>query len=213
MAGQRGVSGALAPAPAVWDRSKVCDSKDRRVTDHMMVATPDGPGPFPTVMLRPRWPGVGRARGLFDPWTSTLVERRVAVAKVKHQRVDGLRCCLAVRKNDGNIGFPEVEDVVAGMGYLIDLGISDPQRCAIEGWSWGSSRGNLAMGTHPDAFVAAIGGCPVCDSVMTHEDCSIAAGVRACHGRKPGDVPERYAERSPSTYLDAVRTPLLLTRW
>ena len=29
-------------------------------------------------------------------------------------------------------------------------------------------------------------------------------------GRSPAEVPERYAERSPSTYLDAVRTPLLM---
>jgi dipeptidyl aminopeptidase/acylaminoacyl peptidase len=29
-------------------------------------------------------------------------------------------------------------------------------------------------------------------------------------GGSPTEVPERYAERSPSTYLDAVRTPVLI---
>ncbi len=98
------------------------------------------------------------------------------------------------------------------MGYLIDLGISDPQRCAIEGWSWGGYIAMLAIGLHPDAFVAAIGGIPVCDSVMTHEDCSPSqqAYDLAIMGGAPTEVPERYAERSPSTYLDAVRTPVLL---
>ena len=58
------------------------------------------------------------------------------------------------------------------LGYLIDLGIADPERCAIEGWSWGGYIAMLAIGLHPTTFVAAIGGIPVCDSVMTHEDCS-----------------------------------------
>jgi dipeptidyl aminopeptidase/acylaminoacyl peptidase len=47
---------------------------------------------------------------------------------------------------------------------------------------------------------------------MTHEDCSPSqqAYDRAIMGGGPAEVPERYAERSPSTYLDAVRTPLLI---
>ena len=178
---------------------------------HMMVATPDGAGPFATVMYvhgGPEWADPD----LFDPWTSALVDHGVAVAKVNYRGSTGFGVAWRESIHDGNIGFPEVADVVAGMGYLIDLGISDPHRCAIEGWSWGGYIAMLAIGLHPNAFVAAIGGIPVCDSVMTHEDCSPSqqAYDRAIMGGSPSEVPERYAERSPSTYLDEVRTPVLI---
>lgn len=178
---------------------------------HMMVATPPGVGPFPTVMYihgGPEWADPD----LYDPWTSTLVDHGVAVAKVNYRGSTGFGVAWRTAIHDGNIGFPEVADVVAGVGYLIDLGIADPQRCAIEGWSWGGYIAMLAIGLQPAAFVAAIGGIPVCDSVMTHEDCSPSqqAYDRAIMGGGPSEVPERYAERSPSTYLDAVRTPVLI---
>lgn len=178
---------------------------------HMMLATPEGSGPFPTVMYvhgGPEWAEPDH----FDAWTSTLVNHGVAVAKVNYRGSTGFGVSWRESLHDGNIGFPEVADVVAGMGYLIDLGISDPQRCAIEGWSWGGYIAMLAIGIHPDAFVAAIGGIPVCDSVMTHDDCSPSqqAYDRAIMGGSPVEVPDRYAERSPSTYLDAVKTPVLI---
>ena len=178
---------------------------------HMMVAAPEGPGPFPTVLLvhgGPEWADPD----MYDPWTSTLVDHGVAVAKVNYRGSTGFGVAWRTAIHDGNIGFPEVSDVMAGLGYLIDLGIADPERCAIEGWSWGGYIAMLAIGLHPSSFVAAIGGIPVCDAVMTHEDCSPSqqAYDRAIMGGTPTEVPERYAERSPSTYLDAVRTPVLI---
>jgi dipeptidyl aminopeptidase/acylaminoacyl peptidase len=177
----------------------------------MMVAAPAGPGPFPTVMLvhgGPEWADPDE----YDPWTSALVDNGVAVAKVNYRGSTGFGVAWRTSIHGGNIGFPEVADVVAGMGYLIDLGIADPQLCVVEGWSWGGYIAMLAIGLHPTAFVAAIGGIPVCDAVMTHEDCSPSqqAYDRAIMGGSPDEVPERYAERSPSTYLDDVRTPTLI---
>jgi dipeptidyl aminopeptidase/acylaminoacyl peptidase len=181
------------------------------VPTHMMVAAPKGSGPFPTVMLvhgGPEWADPD----LYDPWTSTLVDHGVAVAKVNYRGSTGFGVAWRTAIHDGNIGFPEVSDVMAGLGYLIDLGVADPQRCVIEGWSWGGYIAMLTIGLHPTSFVAAIGGIPVCDAVMTHEDCSPSqqAYHRAIMGGTPDEVPDRYAESSPSTYLDAVRTPVLI---
>lgn len=180
-------------------------------TTHMMVATPDGAGPHPTVMLvhgGPEWAD----SDVYDPWTATLVDHGIAVAKVNYRGSTGFGVAWRTAIHDGNIGFPEVADVVAGLRYLIDIGVADPGRSAIEGWSWGGYVAMLAIGLHPDTFVAAIGGIPVCDAVMTHEDCSPSQQMydRAIMGGTPAQVPERYRERSPSTYLDAVRTPVLL---
>ena len=178
---------------------------------HMMVAVPEGPGPHPIVMHvhgGPEWADADA----FDPWTATLVDHGVVVAKVNYRGSTGFGERWRTHLYHGNIGFSEVSDVVSGLSYLVDLGIADGQRAVIEGWSWGGYITALAVGLQPDAFVAAIAGIPVCDSVMTHEDCSPSqrAYDLAIMGGSPNDVPERYAERSPSTYLDAVRTPLLI---
>jgi len=180
-------------------------------TAHMMLAVPEGKGPHPTLMYvhgGPEWAEPDR----YDPWTATLVDHGVAVAKVNYRGSTGFGEAWRTSIHDGNIGTPEAADVVSGLGYLIDMGIADPTRCAIEGWSWGGYIAALAIGVHPNIFAAAIAGIPVCDSVMTHEDCSPSqqAYDRAIMGGTPSEVPERYAERSPSTYIDAVRTPLLI---
>lgn len=178
---------------------------------HMLVAAPEGEGPHPTVMLvhgGPEWADPD----MYDPWTATLVDHGVAVAKVNYRGSTGFGVAWRTAIHDGNIGFPEVEDVVAGLGFLVDIGVADPLRAAVEGWSWGGYVAMLAIGLHPLTFRAAIGGIPVCDSVMTHEDCSPSQQMydRAIMGGTPTEVPARYHERSPSTYLDAVRTPVLL---
>jgi dipeptidyl aminopeptidase/acylaminoacyl peptidase len=180
-------------------------------TTQMMLAVPEGNGPHPTLMYvhgGPEWAEPDR----YDPWAATLVDHGVAVAKVNYRGSTGFGEAWRTSIYDGNIGIPEAADVVSGLGYLIDMGVADPTRCAIEGWSWGGYISALAIGLHPDTFAAAIAGIPVCDSVMTHEDCSPSqqAYDRAIMGGSPSEVPERYAERSPSTYLDAVRTPLLI---
>jgi dipeptidyl aminopeptidase/acylaminoacyl peptidase len=178
---------------------------------HMMVATPSTPGPHPIVMHvhgGPEWADPDA----YDPWTATLVEHGVAVATVNYRGSTGFGEAWRTAIYHGNIGIPEVSDVVSGLRYLVDIGIADPARCAIEGWSWGGYVSALAIGLHPDVFAAAIAGIPVCDSVMTHEDCSPSQQAYdiAIMDGSPAEVPERYAERSPSTYLDAVRTPVLI---
>jgi dipeptidyl aminopeptidase/acylaminoacyl peptidase len=178
---------------------------------HMMVATPEGPGPHPIVMHvhgGPEWADPDA----YDPWTATLVDHGVAVATVNYRGSTGFGEAWRTSLHHGNIGFPEVADVASGLRHLIDIGVADPARCAIEGWSWGGYVTALAVGLEPDTFVAAIAGIPVCDSVMTHEDCSPsqqAYDIAVMDG-SPTKVPERYDERSPSTYLDAVQTPVLL---
>ena len=87
----------------------------------------------------------------FEPWTQALVDHGYAVAQVNYRGSTGYgvkwRQALI-----GNIGFPEVEDVLAGLDALTERGVTDPGRVAIEGWSWGGYISLLAIGLHPDRF-------------------------------------------------------------
>jgi dipeptidyl aminopeptidase/acylaminoacyl peptidase len=112
----------------------------------------------------------------------------------------------------GNIGFPESEDINAGLDHLIADGTADPGRVFLEGWSWGGYLSTLNAGIHPDRWRAVCAGIPVGDYVAAHYECapSLRAWDLATLGGSPTDLPELYHERNPMTYVDDVRAPMLL---
>jgi dipeptidyl aminopeptidase/acylaminoacyl peptidase len=111
----------------------------------------------------------------------------------------------------GNIGWPEVEDILAGVDDLLAKGLADEHRLAIAGWSWGGYLTLLMHGMHPDRFRAGVAGVPVGDYALGYADLSpiLQAYDRALLGGTPSEVPRLMAERSPISYVDNVKAPLL----
>ncbi|MFQ6109584.1 MAG: prolyl oligopeptidase family serine peptidase, partial [Candidatus Aminicenantales bacterium] len=62
---------------------------------------------------------------------------------------DELLCAL-----QGDVGGGEYYDVMTGVDYLIEIGIADPERLGIRGWSWGGILGSWII-TQTDRFKAA----------------------------------------------------------
>jgi dipeptidyl aminopeptidase/acylaminoacyl peptidase len=171
---------------------------------------PDGEGPFPTYLKvhgGPDWL-------YMDTWfpdVQLLVDHGFAVAMVNYRGSIGFG--RSFRDHIiGNIGFPEVEDVVAGLDDLIARGIADPERAVIGGWSWGGYITLLALGTRPERFVAGVGGVPVGDYAGSYDESapSLQAYDRSLIGGVVHDLPEFVAERSPITYVDRVKAPVLV---
>jgi dipeptidyl aminopeptidase/acylaminoacyl peptidase len=178
---------------------------------HVQLCEPPGAAPHPTVLLvhgGPEW----SATDDLDPWEQALVDHGYLVASVDYRGSTGSTVAWRTALHGGNIGLPEVADVVAALDHLVDAGLADPSRVAVEGWSWGGYVSLLAAGLHPDRFAAVVGGVPVGDLVMCHEDCSPPQQEYdlAILGGGPEELPELYAERSPVTYVDRVRAPVLL---
>jgi dipeptidyl aminopeptidase/acylaminoacyl peptidase len=111
----------------------------------------------------------------------------------------------------GNIGWPEVEDILVGVDDLLAKGLADENRLAIAGWSWGGYLTLLMHGMHPDRFRAGVAGVPVGDYALGYADLSpiLQAYDRALLGGTPSEVPQLMAERSPISYVDNVKAPLL----
>ncbi|TAJ99212.1 MAG: S9 family peptidase [Chloroflexota bacterium] len=111
----------------------------------------------------------------------------------------------------GNIGWPEIEDVLAGVDDLLANGLADEARLAIAGWSWGGYITLLMHGMHPDRFRAGVAGVPVGDYALGFADLSplLQAYDRALLGGTPAEVPQLMAERSPISYVDNVKAPIL----
>ena len=177
---------------------------------HGFHVTPDGQGPFPTMMFvhgGPTWIDVDR----WSPEVQAYVDAGFAVAMVNYRGSIGYgsewRDALI-----GDIGGPELEDVLAGVDDLVARGIADPARLVVAGWSWGGYVTLMMLGTHPGRFKAGVAGVPVADYVASYEDMSpiLQAYDRALLGGPPADVPDLMRRRSPIEHVDAVTEPLLI---
>ena len=112
----------------------------------------------------------------------------------------------------GNIGFPESEDLIAGLDHVIGAGIADPANVFLEGWSWGGYLAMLNAGLHPGRWRAVMAGIPTGDYVAAHYESAppLRAWDEAMMGGSPMDLPELYRERNPMTYVGRVTAPMLV---
>jgi len=177
---------------------------------HGFFVTPEGDPPFPTIMDvhgGPTWEYADEYRPSAQAW----IDHGFAVAMVNYRGSTGrgraFRDALI-----GDPGFPEVEDVVAGLDDLVALGVADPERVVVAGNSWGGYITLLSAGLHPDRFALGLAGVPVADYPAAYEDEaeSLRAMDRALFGGPPAERPDLYRERSPLTYIGDVRAPLLI---
>jgi dipeptidyl aminopeptidase/acylaminoacyl peptidase len=178
---------------------------------HGFYATPPGEGPFPVIMDvhgGPTWAYADDFRPSVQAW----VDQGFAVGMVNYRGSTGyggvFRDALT-----GNPGFPETEDVLAGLDDLIEKGIADPARAVVAGNSWGGYITLMSLGLHPDRYALGLAGVPVADYPAAYED--EAELLRAYDRTLFGgggleDLPELYVERSPMTYIENVRAPVLI---
>ncbi len=177
---------------------------------HGFVVTPPGDGPHPTVMYvhgGPTW----AYTDTFMPSTQAWVDHGFAVAMVNYRGSTG----YGTKFRDaliGDPGFPECEDVLAGLDDLVAQGVADRERAVIAGGSWGGYITLLSIGLYPDRYAAAAAAVPVADYVAAYEDESseLQAFDRSLFLGTPHDARDLYVERSPITYIDNVRTPVLI---
>jgi dipeptidyl aminopeptidase/acylaminoacyl peptidase len=174
------------------------------------VAAPPGDGPHPVVMLvhgGPTW----AYSDTFMADVQAFVDHGLAVAMVNYRGSTGYGSAFRDALI-GNPGFPEVEDVVAGLAALVAEGVADPARAVISGGSWGGYITLLALGLHPERWAVGAAAVPVADYVTAFADeaPALQAFDRTLFGGSPEEVGDLYRERSPLTYVDRVRAPVLI---
>jgi dipeptidyl aminopeptidase/acylaminoacyl peptidase len=147
----------------------------------------------------------------FMPDVQAWVDHGLAVGMVNYRGSTGYGTAFRDALI-GDPGFPEVADVVAGLDALVADGVADPARAALSGGSWGGYVTLLAIGLHPERWAAATAAVPVADYVTAYADEApeLKAFDRSLFGGAPDDVGDLYRERSPLTYVDRVRTPVLV---
>jgi dipeptidyl aminopeptidase/acylaminoacyl peptidase len=200
--------GPRAPAGRAFETWWFSNPKGQRV--HGFLVRPDGEGPHP-VMLRVHGGPHSVDMDRWAPDVQAHVDAGFLVAMVNYRGSEGYGQAWRDELT-GNVGFLELEDVLAGLDDLVARGLADAERVVLAGWSWGGYVTLLGIGRHPGRFAAAIAGVPVADFIASYEDESpiLQALDRALFGGSPEERPDLFRERSPITYADAVDVPLLI---
>jgi dipeptidyl aminopeptidase/acylaminoacyl peptidase len=183
---------------------------------HALLRRPRGadgrvaPGPLPLVVDVHGGPTHHDA-DVFRAYPSAWVDHGYAVVQVNYRGSTGYGTAWR-NALEARVGHVELEDVVAVRDHLVAAGIADGDRVVLAGGSWGGYLTLLGLGTYPDRWAAGLAAVPVADYLAAYEDEmeALKAFDRSLFGGSPADVPERYTDSSPLTYVDAVRAPVLI---
>ncbi|MBX2803871.1 MAG: S9 family peptidase [Myxococcales bacterium] len=131
---------------------------------HGALFRPEGEGPWPLVVRvygGPHAQRVQRNWGLTTDMNAQYL-RNEGYAVLKLDNRGSARRGLAFESAlKGDMGNVELQDQVAGVQQLVAQGVADPQRVAIQGWSYGGYLSAMALARFPDTFHVAIAGAPV----------------------------------------------------
>lgn len=203
--------GQPAATPSVALSDAFVETGDGRV--HALTARPPGApegAALPTVFSLHGGPH-SADEDRFSPYRAAWLDAGFAVIHVNYRGSTGYGSTWR-DAIEGRPGLTELEDVAAVREWAVTSGFADPDRCVVEGASWGGYLTLLALGTQPELWAAGVAGVPVADYLAAYADEMepLRAFDRALFGGSPEQVPDRYHESSPLSYVDQVRAPVLI---
>jgi acetyl esterase/lipase len=178
---------------------------------HALVSRPAGaPRPLPTVFLVHGGPA-SHDEDAFSPVVAAWVDAGFAVVRVNYRGSTGYGTAWR-DAIEHRVGLTELEDISAVREWAVSSGVADASQIVLAGGSWGGFLTLLGIGTSPSAWSVGLAAVPVADYVAAYEDEmeGLRAFDRALFGGTPEEVPDRYHESSPLTYVDDVVAPVLV---
>ena len=109
---------------------------------------------------------------------------------------------------NGDWGSKDADDALAALDHVVTLGIADPDRLAVGGWSYGGYLTNVLV-TKTDRFKAAVSGASTANLLAAY-------GVDDTFGKwemlagMPWRAPEAWIRQSPFFRVENVKTPVLV---
>lgn len=111
---------------------------------------------------------------------------------------------------NGDTGGGDFHDIMTGVDAVVALGLADPERLGVMGWSWGGiSTGWIVTQTH--RFKAASAGAMVSNHFSVFGEADLTYDVEHFYvGGTPWADPMKYIRMSPIGHVMKAKTPTLL---
>ncbi len=106
-------------------------------------------------------------------------------------------------------GGRDVQDALAGVDQAISMGIADPERLVVMGWSYGGFM-TAAVITQTRRFRAAVVGAGITDLISNAGTADIPSDIPTYFGGEPAEVLDLLRARSPALNVEGVSTPTLI---
>jgi dipeptidyl aminopeptidase/acylaminoacyl peptidase len=111
--------------------------------------------------------------------------------------------------NVNDWGGGDYQDLMAGVDHVIDMGVADPNRLAVMGWSYGGYMTNWVI-TQTTRFKAAAAGAGLSNLISMWGTNDIPSTLDDYFEGTWYEQPERYLRMSPLAHVDKVATPTLI---
>jgi dipeptidyl aminopeptidase/acylaminoacyl peptidase len=196
------------PTGQNWRSVHFNSSDGTRIQAWLM--TPEGSGPFPTVVHTHGGPTAVQTE-MFSPAAQAWVEHGFAYFSINYR--GSVTFGKAFEKSIlGNLGDLEVEDIEAGVKWLIENKIAQPDMILKTGGSYGGYLTLQSLGKKPQLWAGGMAVVAIADWVLMYEDQAetLRGYQRALFGGSPEEKPEAMKKSSPITYAEKVKAPILV---
>ena len=113
------------------------------------------------------------------------------------------------RANTRDWGFGDYQDLMTGVDRVIEMGVADPERLGVMGWSYGGYMTSWIV-TQTKRFKAASAGAPVTNLMSFNGTADIPAFVPDYFGGQFWEVMDLYQKHSPLFNVKGVTTPTMI---
>lgn len=113
------------------------------------------------------------------------------------------------RANIKDWGGMDYQDLMTGVDKVIAMGVADPNRMGVMGWSYGGYMTSWIV-TQTKRFKAASAGAPVTNLMSFNGTADIPDFVPDYFGGQSWEIPEVYAKHSAMFNIKGVTTPTLI---
>ena len=113
------------------------------------------------------------------------------------------------RANIRDWGFGDYQDLMTGVDRVIEMGVADPDRLGVMGWSYGGYMTSWIV-TQTQRFKAASAGAPVTNLMSFNGTADIPAFIPDYFGGQFWEVMDVYQKHSPMFNVKNVTTPTMI---
>ncbi len=174
------------------------------------LATPPGAGPFPTIVHTHGGPTAVMVNR-WAPDAQIWLDHGFAFFSLNYHgsTTFGYEFQNAI---DGNLGELEVEDIAAGVDWLIARGIAKADAILKTGVSYGGYLTLLSLAVKPALWAGGMAEVAIADWTLMYEDQAetLRGYQRSMFGGTPAEKPAAHRKSSPINYAEAIAAPLLV---